>query len=47
MVDVDLEAVKAGVAAARARRESPSPRLELVGEPAPSARIAEALEAFI
>ncbi len=47
LVDVDLEAVRAGVAAARARRESPSPRLELVGEPAPSARIAEALEAFI
>jgi UDP-N-acetylglucosamine 2-epimerase len=47
LVDVDLEAVKAGVAAARARPDSPSPRLELVGEPAPSARIAEALEVFI
>ncbi len=47
LVDVDLEAVRVGVAAARARRERPSPRLELVGEPVPSARIAEALEVFI
>lgn len=47
LVDVGTAAVAAAVAEARARRESPSPRLELVGEPAPSARVAEALGRLI
>jgi len=47
LVDVDSEAIRAGVAEARARREGPSPRLELVGEPAPSVRVAEALSYLI
>jgi UDP-GlcNAc3NAcA epimerase len=47
LVDVDAEEIKAGVAEARARRESPSLRLELVGEPAPSVRVADELKPFI
>jgi UDP-N-acetylglucosamine 2-epimerase len=47
LVDVDLDAIIAGVEEARARGESRSPRLELVGEPAPSARVARAVAAFL
>ncbi len=47
LVDVDAAAVAAGVTRARRRAKSRSPRLELVGEPAPSARVAAALASFL
>ncbi len=47
LVDVDAAAVAAGVEQARRQTKSRSPRLELVGEPTPSTRIAEAVSTFI
>jgi UDP-N-acetylglucosamine 2-epimerase len=47
LVDVDAAAVKAGVEEARARVKDLSPRFDLVGEPAPSVRVAEALKVLI
>ncbi len=47
LVDVDPHAIKAGLAEGRARREGSSLRFELVGEPAPSVRVVEALAPFI
>lgn len=47
LVDVDAGALRAGVEEARGRQGGPSPRLELVREPAPSARVAEAVSTFI
>ncbi len=47
LVDVDGAALAAAVADARGRRGRPALRLELVGEPPPSARVAEVLKRFI
>jgi UDP-GlcNAc3NAcA epimerase len=47
LVDVDAEAVRAGVREARAAAGESRPRLELVGEPPPSARIAKAVSSLI
>jgi len=46
LVDVDAEELRRGVAAARPTTER-RPRLELVGEPPPSARIASALSSLL
>ncbi len=47
LVDADGEKVRAAVAAARSRGAERAPRLELVGEPAPSARVAAAVGRLI
>jgi UDP-N-acetylglucosamine 2-epimerase len=47
LVDVDAAAVAAGVEQAQRQTKGRSPRLELVGEPAPGARVAEAVSNFI
>lgn len=47
LVDADAAALREGVAAARAGADERRPRLELVGEPAPSERIATALSSLI
>jgi UDP-GlcNAc3NAcA epimerase len=47
LVDADAAALREGVAEARGAAAERHPRLELVGEPVPSARIAAALSSFI